>query len=639
MSKKSGRPPQPSLTGDEHLKHSALNLRAVRDEARERVAAVLGRIGGRKLLIFDAQAASWCSMFALSEMKTSLNIAQIMKFERIAPTNENVDVEFDSLVYILQPTHDSVKRVVEHGRQLARSGDTETVGLHIVFLPRGTKRAEQQLLIGGVKGTFRVHELRLPLLPVDDDYCLVGTVGTDFVKDVIVDKDLADVYSAAEALMQIQATFGVMPVVAAKGDMSARVLTLLQRLQREQRKELSLDEIVPEITDAVILDRSVDAVTPLLTQSTYEGVIHEHFGIDLGCAEVDAELALVDTSKPSTGPTKAVVLNSSDSVFRELRGLPFSQLGKRLKQRISQVDEALEERHKRMTTREMSAFMSQFKTLVPERERLQLHINVAEYLSRNATKGLPRRRQLFFEFAMLAGFDNDACEMYVEELAGRVAPLRTTLRFFALLCLTRNGLKQKRFDSLRQMILNSYGFGVLSVLNHMRTAGLIGTRSDRLNFATLRKVFALVEDEGDLNFADVASNGRADLNTVYSGYAPLLVRLVEALHLQQDGSFVTGDCDVEGEGWRGKDVAQAMQYLPGGVRILRQSDKRVTKEEAPVTLVMVLGGVTHSELAALRLLQQRSGRRYVVLSAGDTLSSQSLLRQLVPRRDSASRTG
>ena len=41
----------------------------------------------------------------------------------------------------------------------------------------------------------------------------------------------------------------------------------------------SAREVVPQIDALVLLDRSVDLLTPLSTQLTYEGLIDEVFGI------------------------------------------------------------------------------------------------------------------------------------------------------------------------------------------------------------------------------------------------------------------------------------------------------------------------------------------------------------------------
>ncbi len=47
---------------------------------------------------------------------------------------------------------------------------------------------------------------------------------------------------------------------------------------------------MPEIDSLILIDRSTDLVTPLLTQMTYEGLVDEMFGITNSFIEIDAEL-------------------------------------------------------------------------------------------------------------------------------------------------------------------------------------------------------------------------------------------------------------------------------------------------------------------------------------------------------------
>ena len=44
----------------------------------------------------------------------------------------------------------------------------------------------------------------------------------------------------------------------------------------------SLKELTPQIDMVVLLDRTVDLLTPLCTQLTYEGLIDELYGITYG---------------------------------------------------------------------------------------------------------------------------------------------------------------------------------------------------------------------------------------------------------------------------------------------------------------------------------------------------------------------
>ncbi len=58
---------------------------------------------------------------------------------------------------------------------------------------------------------------------------------------------------------------------------------LLERMRKDMFSNLSSSKaITPQIDAAIFLDRSVDLLTPLSTQLTYEGLIDELYGIKHG---------------------------------------------------------------------------------------------------------------------------------------------------------------------------------------------------------------------------------------------------------------------------------------------------------------------------------------------------------------------
>jgi Sec1 family len=100
----------------------------------------------------------------------------------------------------------------------------------------------------------------------------------------------------------------------------------------------------PEIDTLVLLDRSVDTVTPLVTPLTYEGLINELIGITNGYVKLDADVAEGgETGAPggSSGASPqpleqqqqqrkklvAVPLNSNDALYARIRDLNVEQLG------------------------------------------------------------------------------------------------------------------------------------------------------------------------------------------------------------------------------------------------------------------------------------------------------------------------
>jgi hypothetical protein len=64
----------------------------------------------------------------------------------------------------------------------------------------------------------------------------------------------------------------------------------MQRMRREQASTVSYNSTLPEIDTLILVDRQVDTITPFMTQSTYEGLIDEIFGIKNSLIDVDAEV-------------------------------------------------------------------------------------------------------------------------------------------------------------------------------------------------------------------------------------------------------------------------------------------------------------------------------------------------------------
>lgn len=123
-------------------------------------------------------------------------------------------------------------------------------------------------------------------------------------------------------------------------------------------------ELTPQIDAVVFLDRSIDLLTPLSTQLTYEGLIDELYGIKhgmtdllpcirkacnvgslLGCAKFPRQMfsedlqAVPKGAPPPKGPM-TILLNSEETMFAELRDLNFSSIGLYLSKEAKKITEA-----------------------------------------------------------------------------------------------------------------------------------------------------------------------------------------------------------------------------------------------------------------------------------------------------------
>lgn len=151
---------------------------------------------------------------------------------------------------------------------------------HLFFVPRKSLLCEKRLKNKGVFGNFTIEEFTCELFPFDND--LMSMEIPFAFKELTLENDPTCLYQITQALMTIQQEFGVIPRVSGKGHGAKVVWELMNKMFREQtsRGEKKVFSQPSQIDHLLLIDRSVDLLTPLATQLTYEGLIDELFGIN-----------------------------------------------------------------------------------------------------------------------------------------------------------------------------------------------------------------------------------------------------------------------------------------------------------------------------------------------------------------------
>lgn len=158
-------------------------------------------------------------------------------------------------------------------------------------------------------------------------------------------------------------------------------------------------------------------------------------------------------------------------------------------------------------------------------------------------------------------------ENRIRDLINQEANPTAVLRLICLYSLVSGGFKPKIYEEIQREFLQTYGFEYLPTFVHLTDLNLFyrttGTKSP---FAQCRRPLKLVVD-------DVDESAPEDISYVYSGYAPVSVRLVQhALGLGASSGGLTGGIGGAGarerngavlNGWKGLD--DIMQTLPGCV--------------------------------------------------------------------------
>lgn len=412
----------------------------------------------------------------------------------------------------------------------------------------------------------------------------------------------------------------------------------------------------PAISEVLLLDRTVDLVTPMCTELTYEGLIHQVFGIAHGYVDLDPDILSEERGgKPAAGGSgggaaagKATKreLNNNDALYATIRNLNFGELGPLLNKLARGVSDGYEERHKAQTVTQIRDYMKKLSRLQQEHKSLSTHIALAERIQR-VTREESFHRRLECEQDGLANATCSAdSEAYIEDMAAAGEPLPSVLRLLCLLSLISNGLRPKALAAMQAELTHAYGFDKLAltwpVLSRL---GMLKKQEGRSNWPALRKALGLlVEGMPEHEYPEDAP----DIAYAYAGYAPLSVRLVHAMVAQSSnlddvmkllpGPYFShstprstagggGDGGRGGGGGGGATQRGDLELSTAamGIDVSDSAATSAAAPAAPVTLVFFLGGCTYSEIAALRWLGRNGTprRNYIVatthICTGDTL--------------------
>jgi len=318
----------------------------------------------------------------------------------------------------------------------------------IIFIPKITYECQKFIQEKGLKAELSIFNLPIELIPLDKDIITLDCNSS--IKDLYVDGNLDVLSKLTRSIIKFETIFGKIKYKYAKGD-NARILKKLL----DQEEEISPFDTDSEIFASIILDRSVDFITPLCSQGTYESLLDEYFNIDLNVIKVQPDiLALKDQEKESI----KLELSSKNKFYANIRDLNFNHLRIYLHNKVKEEvnfrkEHANNQKINNQNVNELSEFLEKFKKFQSEREILSNHVCLAEHLT-NSTKHPIFSEILRMEQYMLYDeLPTYIYEFYESEIA-KQSDLITLMRVMCIESLVHNGMKPKLYDQLKRDFLN-----------------------------------------------------------------------------------------------------------------------------------------------------------------------------------------
>ena len=649
------------------LSTGPVNLAIIREYYRQQLSDAIGERSGPKALVLDKALEGHLNLIADFDYPKFLKT--IDGLESLHTLSDDLYSSTTHLIYLCRPTIHNMRLIAGH---ILTHKDRDKQHVYTLLLtPRKTMLCERELEEQGVKDDIgRISEFQLELIPLDSD--VLSMEWDSAFRELYLDGDTSHLYSIARSLMKLQAVYGLIPVVKGKGNQAKHVWQLMQRMRRDWpiQPHSQLNTATEPISALLLVDRNIDVITPLLTPSTYEGLIDEVFGIKFSILDITNDMLETRDGNGGGSGKRKLLLSSNDLLYRDIRSLPTSQLGRFLHRRAQAVKDTYAERDTSMTVKELVAYMQKFKTAHSEHFLLTTHINIAEKLSEQIKDKLFADR-LEVERYMVEGVESETCEEYVESAIARQVSLPIVLRLLCVMSAT-SGIRSKKYDQWKRDIVQTYGFHHILTLSNLEKAGLLSSNKKTSAFSAVRKQLRLVQASGR---AGGGGGERAsdDIAYVYDGIAPLIVRLVEmamrpgwkrmdeimtlipgnGFEYRQDGQQETvsightpaapisapSESSGGGKGLRGwlggksrkghdsMDAAAAAAAAsaaaasaPTTTDAAADGEGDVMKKK-PVVLVMFIGGCTWAEVAALRHLSAKTDHEFEYIVATSKLTN------------------
>jgi hypothetical protein len=686
-------------TGQCNLDKASINLNAIRDVCKTELIRLLSSIDGgtkaKKVFVIDSKLLGPLGLLVEPDF---LKAQGMEKLFILAPTRIDVPSDTRHIVYITRPQVPFMNMAVDQIHALKEGNKTFT----ILVVPRTTVLCENVLEQEQLSHVVRLEPFHMDLIPFDVDVLsleLPQVIKENFVEGDST--SLYYVARALMKMQSMYGVIPLIKGKGVTSQQIATMMLKLRRemqlgLTQTEPPAISeviiIDRLVDPITPMLTMLTYEGLVDEFFGLNTSSVELPTEMVIDPTTTK-DKPLTQAEKMKKIKVP-----LNSNDAIFSDVRDLNFARVGPNLNEKAKIIEEYYKKRHEAHTVPALKAYIGQFADFQSRHKALRIHTNIVKILL-NWTTDPQFHQQLEAEQTLLAEDANiETTIAFIEECINKQEPLVKVLRLLCLLSLCTGGLKEKQHAFFIKEIIQTYGFEYIFTLNHLNKLGFLRKQGE----AKLGNWFNNIRRPMRLLVLDVNEKEPDDIAYTYSGYAPLSCRLVEyarhsslaqiqavaaaassssssglgGISSMMEGRSSSGGAgstaggagssqtsagssgastkprlgeDTIRDGWGlPRHLEEAVRSTPGPTFHVHQTFSSSTaaplddfdgQPKADVSLVVFVGGITYSEISALRYLEHKtlkSQKKLIILTTSIINGNsflESVFEELVPRSD------
>lgn len=485
------------------------------------------------------------------------------------------------IIYIVRPK----TKILENFLQVYYKYKAPTNVL--IYIPGETYENIEFMTYYELTEHFNIFSFNIDLLPIDND--LLTLVNEDSLKEIYIDKNLTAISELANAFVKLESCFGKVTNRYIKGDKAKFFADLLE--VKEKENEIKTDD---EILGMIVLDRSIDFLTVLATNYSYEGLIDDFYGISFGSTKLK-ESYIKKQVKESNKKETFHLTSFQNSFYSELGCMHYLDV-KQYLFNIRQYYENVAKRSKeskKASLDDITRDTADINTFVKEvKNNLFVNENILYDIIQNLSESD------FIEYIkkeqfLLTGEIPPNLHLYYEDYICDKKDLIQLLKLMVIESLTQGGIEN--YNLIKRDILNFYGYQNIFLFRDLERLGWLKEKQ------ILKKIKNLIEmSHGQLcTELELISNSFSqkkieDCSYVMSGFCPISLRLIERA--------------VEGK-WN--KILDTLKKMPGELRFPKDESEmaKPVKDINTIFLVFV-GGVTYAEIAGVRYLNKKFKEAY-----------------------------
>ena len=545
-----------------------------------------------KTLILDKSCIQKLNFFTTKEKLNTSNVCKDIIMLRPGTLMADSPI----IVYLVPPKKECVQIVekhiegntknltpvenkIEEGKSDENRANKE---YYVIFFPKITNECQSFINDSLYRAYFNIYNLNMDIYPLD--YELMSLEDDNCFHQLYITNNYNSLFLLNRAIIKYETVFGKIKHKYCKGDLAKK----LKEMLCEEEKNVNLEE-EPKTLACIMLDRTIDMITPLITNHVYEALLDDNFGIEFNMIKVPPKLL----EKESKEESIKLNLSHTDKFYTKIKDYSFNQIRIYLPARLQEHNKIIDETKKKSRDlKKIQDDLENVSKIKEERTSLTNHINLADFIAKK--ERLPITRFYYmFEQGLLYGDLPDKIHEFIFDEIRKKSDEYDILKIICLYSIIHGGFKNKIYDQLRKEFFLIYGFQELFMWRNLEKLRVLKAADNQNFYSNLNRKLNLMSDE------EFDSKEQKDASYVYNGFCPIIIRLLERL--------------VE-KGWG--SIKDILKEIPGKDEYPNEETEIISqKTEKQFILLVFIGGLTYGELAGIRYLNKKlRNKKFIILT-------------------------